>query len=81
MDPKTREFYFEQLSSKSSDGSIWIEVLENGDRIGAQCLNHINIDSVSYYYELSPDYKVNSKAVAKNTGPWISSLIECSQVS
>ena len=57
LNSTTREFEFKKLSETSRSDKPWIEVLENGDRIGAVCLNHINIDSVAYFYDSYAGYK------------------------
>ena len=76
MDPETREFVSTQISSHRRDETPWIETLANGDKIGAICLDHINIDSISYFYKIANEFKVNTEAVGSNSGPWISNLIK-----
>ena len=69
MDPDTREFVSTQISSHKRDETPWIETLANGDKIGAICLDHINIDSISCLYKIANEFKVNTEAVGSNSGP------------
>ena len=63
------------LEESERSSELWIDTLENGDRVGAVCLNHINIDSVAYFYDSFAGYKVDISKIGNNTGKWISDLL------